>query len=75
MVLVGNHIIVLEESELPSDMEQAFARQRRRGQTKPVVVHRIYAKHQVESNVHKVVTKRGLDIRTAIKKYLYSEDT
>lgn len=71
----GNHLIFLEESELPSDNEQLVGRQRRRGQTKPVIVHRIYAggANSIDLAVRKLATKRSTDIRRVMSEYLLSK--
>jgi len=67
----GNHMIFLEESELPADNAQLISRQYRRGQTKPVVVYRVHASGaSVDEAVHRLATKRADDVRKVMAEYL-----
>jgi SNF2-related domain/Helicase conserved C-terminal domain len=70
----GNHIIFLQESVLPSENEQLIGRQRRRGQSKPVVVHRIYVKQSIDVAVHKTAQRTAADIREAMRQYVIAPE-
>jgi len=70
----GHHMIFLEESELPSDNWQAVGRQLRRGQTKKVVVHWIYADRSIDGAVHSLATKRDEDQKRVMLQYLSQLD-
>jgi SNF2 family DNA or RNA helicase len=66
----GNHSIFLEEDWLSEVNAQAIGRQRRRGQDKPVVVHRILADRSVDHMVAKAASGRGDDIRGLMQEYV-----
>jgi SNF2 family DNA or RNA helicase len=65
----GNHIIFLQESVLPGENEQLIGRQRRRGQTKPVIVTRIYCKQSIDVAVHKTASNTAADINETMLQY------
>ena len=66
----GHHSIFVEEDWLSEVNAQAIGRQRRRGQTKPVVVHRILADKSVDHMVSKAASNREQDIRGLMKEYI-----
>lgn len=75
----GNRIMFLEETELPSDMEQCIARSCRRGQTRPVYWQSIRATKSEDVTVARVRKMRaeGIDratIRTVRKDALMGEN-
>jgi SNF2 family DNA or RNA helicase len=66
----GRHIIMLEQSELPSDNKQFIGRQHRRGQERPVIVHNIWAERSVDLAVQKLATGRARDINQVMLEYI-----
>jgi len=66
----GNHIIFLQESILPGENEQLIGRQRRRGQDKPVIVHRIYVKQSIDVAVHRTTQQTSADIAETMYQYV-----
>lgn len=66
----GHVQVFLEESTLPSDNKQAVARQWRRGQTKPVLVYRVFAERTVDTSVRKLASGRDTDHNRVVREFL-----
>jgi SNF2 family DNA or RNA helicase len=67
----GRHVIFLEESELPSDNDQLIGRTLRRGQTRPVIVTRIYAAGSIDLAVRKLASGRAANIQEVMREFLW----
>lgn len=69
----SNHVVFLESSELPADMEQATKRLLRRGQKKLVNVHYVWAKGTVDKAIKRVLDNRSLGLQEALTQWVKEE--
>ncbi|MFN2638127.1 MAG: helicase-related protein, partial [Gemmatimonadaceae bacterium] len=63
-------VILLESSELRSDMDQVIARLKRRGQTGVVHVHWVWAKGTPDTGIKRAVKDREVGIKRALGDWL-----
>ena len=75
----GRKAIFLEESNLPSENEQAIRRQKRRGQNHPVQVVRLLARgpksYVVDAARRALLETRGRDVKAALIREILSNPT
>lgn len=68
------NIVFAEHSELPSDQEQCIKRLCRRGQTKIVQVHHLWASGTIEMPIRKTLINRNIGITEALAKWEEATD-
>lgn len=66
----ASDVLFLEHSELPSDQEQCIARLKRRGQTRLVNVHHVYARNTPDMAIKRHLTERTLGLKRALTSWL-----
>lgn len=66
----ARHVVFLEHSELPADVEQCTKRLLRRGQQQLVEVHHVHANGTVDIPIKKVLESRNLGLTEALKKWI-----
>lgn len=70
----SRHVVFLEASELPADMEQCEKRLLRRGQTKLVQVHRVWGNRTVDKAIKRVLDDRTIGLQEALTQWVKEEE-
>lgn len=63
-------VIFLEHSELPADQDQCIARLKRRGQTKLVTVHHVWARSTPDMAIKRSLGDRHMGLKQALTSWL-----
>lgn len=66
----ASSVIFIEHSELPADQEQCVARLKRRGQTRLVSVHHVWAQGTPDTAIKKVVIDREMGLKRALTRWM-----
>lgn len=72
-LVASNCVIFLEHSPLPADQEQCVARLKRRGQTRAVGVHHVWALKTPDEPIRKAVFNREDGLARALRSWLLDE--
>lgn len=72
-LVAATDVLFLEHSELPSDQEQCVARLKRRGQTRLVNVHHVYAKGTPDIAIRRAVINRETSLKSALTSWICEE--